>query len=93
MAMACGTALSESDRAKFGLGGLLPPAVQPLSLQVALVLKQMRACHTQLQRYTLLSDLHDHNHTLFYRSETRNPKPEALKPPRSSALNPDPDRP
>jgi len=66
LALAKGTALSEDDRAHFGVSGLLPPVVQSIDRQAALVLKQLRACHSQLDRYTLLSDLQHDNQTLFF---------------------------
>lgn len=66
MALARGTALAEDDRAHFGIRGLLPPVVQSLKLQSSLVLKQLSACHSQLDRYTLLSDLQHDNPTLFF---------------------------
>ena len=65
-AIARGMALTEVERSDFGLRGLLPPAVQSIKVQSALVLKQMRACSTQLDRYTLLSDLQHDNETLFF---------------------------
>ena len=66
MALLRGTAVSEEERSRLGVRGLLPPAVSSLKLQAARVLKQLRACSTQLDRYTLLSDLEHDNQTLFY---------------------------
>lgn len=65
-ALARGTALNVADRDSLGLSGLLPPVVQSLKLQTCLVLKQVRACNTQLERYALLSRVHTENPTLFF---------------------------
>ena len=74
MALARGTALSEDDRALFGISGLLPPVVQSLAVQSALVLEQLRRCHSQLDRYTLLSDLQHDNQTLYFHVVSSNVK-------------------
>jgi malate dehydrogenase (oxaloacetate-decarboxylating)(NADP+) len=74
LAFARGTGLSDEDRACFGVRGLMPPVVQSLKVQSALALKQMRACHTQLDRYTLLADLQHDNETLFFKVVSSNVK-------------------
>jgi malate dehydrogenase (oxaloacetate-decarboxylating)(NADP+) len=61
-----GTAFTEAERRKYGLEGLLPPAVTTLALQVARRRAEIAALNDDLQKYLVLSDLQARNETLFY---------------------------
>jgi malate dehydrogenase (oxaloacetate-decarboxylating)(NADP+) len=74
LAFARGMALDEVERTHFGVRGLVPPAVQSIKVQSALALKQIRACSTKLDQYTLLSDLQHDNETLFFHVISSNVK-------------------
>lgn len=62
-----GTAFSESERAQFGLRGLLPPCVLTMQAQADRVLTNMRTLPTDLEKYVALNALHDRNEALFFR--------------------------
>jgi malate dehydrogenase (oxaloacetate-decarboxylating)(NADP+) len=67
-----GTAFTDAERDAFGLRGLLPPRVMDMELQVSRVLENLRAQHTDLDRYLYLVSLQDRNEHLFYRLITEN---------------------
>jgi malate dehydrogenase (oxaloacetate-decarboxylating)(NADP+) len=61
-----GTAFTEAERRKWGLEGLLPPAITTLPLQVARRRAEIASLADDLQKYLVLSDLQARNETLFY---------------------------
>jgi malate dehydrogenase (oxaloacetate-decarboxylating)(NADP+) len=61
-----GTAFTPDERKRFGLEGLLPPAVSTIALQVARRHEEIAALDNDLQKYLVLSDLQARNETLFY---------------------------
>lgn len=63
-----GTAFSAQARAALGLQGLLPPAIETLTQQVARVMDNLRRQATDLDRYVYLSAVRERNQTLFYRT-------------------------
>ncbi len=61
-----GTAFTDAQRRALGLEGLLPPAVLPITLQVARRHDEIARLDDDLQKYLVLSDLQTRNETLFY---------------------------
>src|SRR5271169_600413 len=61
-----GTAFTPEERRKYGLEGLLPPAVTNIELQVARRHAEIANLDDDLQKYLVLSDLQARNETLFY---------------------------
>ena len=61
-----GVAFTAEERRKYGLEGLLPPAVVSLELQVARLHSQISELQDDLQKYLVLSDLQARNERLFY---------------------------
>jgi malate dehydrogenase (oxaloacetate-decarboxylating)(NADP+) len=61
-----GTTFTAAERRKYGLEGLLPPAVMDIGLQVARRHAEIAALSDDLQKYLVLSDLQARNETLFY---------------------------
>ena len=61
-----GTAFTEAERRKYGLEGLLPPAVASIDLQIARRHSEIANLDSDLQKYLVLSDLQARNETLFY---------------------------
>jgi malate dehydrogenase (oxaloacetate-decarboxylating)(NADP+) len=61
-----GTAFTEAERRKWGLEGLLPPAITTIELQVARRHAEIAALEDDLQKYLVLSDLQARNETLYY---------------------------
>jgi malate dehydrogenase (oxaloacetate-decarboxylating)(NADP+) len=72
-AMNKGTAFTRDERLRFGLEGLLPPAVESLDRQVERVLGHLAAKTSDLERYIYLIGLGDRNETLFYRTAMADP--------------------
>jgi malate dehydrogenase (oxaloacetate-decarboxylating) len=62
-----GTAFSESERAEFGLDGLLPPVVESLEQQVVRAYEAFGRYNDDLGRHIYLRALQDTNEVLFYR--------------------------
>jgi malate dehydrogenase (oxaloacetate-decarboxylating)(NADP+) len=60
------TAFTQEERRKYGLEGLLPPAVTTIELQVARRHAEIANLDDDLQKYLVLSDLQARNETLFY---------------------------
>jgi len=56
-----GTAFTEAERRKYGLEGLLPPAVTNIDLQIARRHNEIAALGDYLQKYLVLSDLQARN--------------------------------
>ena len=61
-----GSAFSEKERAKNGLEGLLPAAVETLDQRVARAAAQCDACPDDLARYVFLAHLQDVDETLYF---------------------------
>ncbi|MEH2473399.1 malate dehydrogenase (oxaloacetate-decarboxylating)(NADP+) [Nitrobacteraceae bacterium AZCC 2161] len=61
-----GTAFTDSERRRWGLEGLLPPAMLPIELQVARRHDELAKLDDDLQKYLVLSDLQARNETLYY---------------------------
>jgi malate dehydrogenase (oxaloacetate-decarboxylating)(NADP+) len=61
-----GTAFTEAERRRYGLEGLLPPAVTTIDLQIARRHAEIASLDSDLQKYLVLSDLQARNETLFY---------------------------
>ncbi len=68
-----GTAFTEEERARRGLEGLLPAAVEDLETQVRRVLGHLAVKPTDLEQYIYLQELCDRNRTLFYAVLMRDP--------------------
>jgi malate dehydrogenase (oxaloacetate-decarboxylating) len=62
-----GTAFDESERAAFGLRGLLPPHIESLEQQSIRAYEGFKAKTTDLERHIYVRQLQDNNETLFYR--------------------------
>lgn len=62
-----GTAFTLEERARLGLIGRLPSAVETLDEQAARCYKQISGYETDLEKYTYLDQLHDRNEVLFYK--------------------------
>lgn len=60
------TAFTEAERERLGLIGLLPDGVETMELQLLRAHRQLDAKTTDLERYIFLSQLLDHDETLFY---------------------------
>ncbi|MEU6371540.1 NAD-dependent malic enzyme [Streptomyces sp. NPDC046909] len=65
-----GTAFSPHERARLGLDGLLPPAVETLKQQVARAYDAFRNYARPLNQHIYLRQLQDTNEVLFYRLVT-----------------------
>jgi malate dehydrogenase (oxaloacetate-decarboxylating)(NADP+) len=68
-----GTAFTREERARLGLEGLLPPAVETLERQVERVLTHLDAKTTDLERYIYFASLQDRNETLFFKTLALDP--------------------
>ncbi|MCF8589037.1 NAD-dependent malic enzyme [Gordonia sp. HY366] len=62
-----GTAFTVDERARLGLVGRLPSAVETLDEQAARCYRQISGYATDLQKYTYLDQLHDRNEVLYYK--------------------------
>lgn len=62
-----GTAFTAAERAKLGLVGRLPAAVETIDEQARRVWAQLQRKQTDLGRYIYLDLLHDRNETLYFR--------------------------
>ena len=62
-----GTAFTESERARFGLDGLLPPQVETIEQQLVRAYKAYQRKDDDLERHIYLRALQDTNEVLFYR--------------------------
>ena len=67
------TAFSAAEKKALGLTGLIPDAQESQDLQLQRVLMQLGHKSTDLDRYIYLTNLLDHNETLFYRTVMSDP--------------------
>lgn len=65
-----GTAFTLEERARFGLTGRLPAAVETLDQQAARAWDQVNEYETDLEKYSYLDSVHDRNEVLFYKIVT-----------------------
>lgn len=61
-----GTAFTHEQRARLGLTGRLPAAVETLDQQVQRSYGQLERFETDLERYVFLDALHQRNETLYF---------------------------
>ena len=62
-----GTAFTLEERAKLGLTGRLPAAVETLDEQAARSYAQLEGYETDLEKYVFLDSLHDRNEVLYFK--------------------------
>ncbi|MEO0998527.1 MAG: NAD-dependent malic enzyme, partial [Pseudomonadota bacterium] len=62
------TAFTEEERDRYGLRGLLPPAVGTQQTQLSRVLENMRRKRDDIERYVFLMALQSRNERLFYKT-------------------------
>lgn len=62
-----GTAFTPEERLHLGIHGLLPSAVETIEEQVARTYEQFVAADSDIEKWALLTLLHDTNEVLFYR--------------------------
>jgi malate dehydrogenase (oxaloacetate-decarboxylating)(NADP+) len=67
------TAFTETERQALGLVGIVPDVTETQDLQLQRVNLQLAQKTTDLERYIYLSNLLDHNETLFYRTIMSDP--------------------
>ena len=67
------TAFTAAERESLGLVGLVPEVTESEDLQLRRVLKQLGDKNTDLERYIFLTQLHDVNEALFYRTLMSDP--------------------
>jgi len=67
------TAFTEAEKHALGLVGLLPDVMESEDLQLQRVNLQLAEKPTDLERYIYLTNLLDHNETLFYRTVMSDP--------------------
>ncbi len=68
-----GTAFTPTERRKYGLGGILPDAVETMETQILRVTGQLESLELPIDQYIYLNGLLDTNETLFYRTITSDP--------------------
>ena len=67
------TAFTEAEKQALGLVGLIPDVTETEDLQLQRVMMQLAQKNTDLERYIYLTNLLDHNETLFYRTVMSDP--------------------
>jgi malate dehydrogenase (oxaloacetate-decarboxylating)(NADP+) len=67
------TAFTDTEKQALGLVGLVPDVTETEELQLQRVMMQLGQKGTDLERYIYLSNLLDHNETLFYRTVMSDP--------------------
>src|ERR1700758_189993 len=67
------TAFTEAEKQALGIIGLVPDVTETEDLQLSRVKLQLGHKNTDLDRYIYLSNLLDHNETLFYRTVMSEP--------------------
>lgn len=67
------TAFTEAERQALGIAGLVPDVTESADVQLKRVKMQLGQKTTDLDRYIYLTNLLDHDETLFYRTITSDP--------------------
>jgi malate dehydrogenase (oxaloacetate-decarboxylating)(NADP+) len=67
------TAFTEAEKQALGIVGLVPDVTETEELQLRRVMMQLGQKNTDLDRYIYLTNLLDHNETLFYRTVMSDP--------------------
>jgi malate dehydrogenase (oxaloacetate-decarboxylating)(NADP+) len=67
------TAFTEAEKQALGLVGLVPDVTETEDMQLRRVLMQLGHKNTELDRYIYLTNLLDHDETLFYRTIMSDP--------------------
>jgi malate dehydrogenase (oxaloacetate-decarboxylating)(NADP+) len=67
------TAFTEAEKQALGLIGLVPDVTESEDVQLSRVMMQLAQKSTDLERYIYLTNLLDHNETLFYRTIMSDP--------------------
>lgn len=67
------TAFTDAEKASLGLVGLVPDVTESEDLQLQRVMMQLGHKATDLDKYIYLTNLLDHNETLFYRTVMSDP--------------------
>ena len=67
------TAFSEAEKQALGIAGLVPDVTEGMDLQLSRVMMQLSHKSTDLDRYIYLTNLLDHDETLFYRTVMSDP--------------------
>jgi len=67
------TAFTEEEKQALGIVGLVPDITESEDLQLQRVMLQLAQKGTDLERYIYLSNLLDHDETLFYRTVMSDP--------------------
>ena len=62
-----GTAFTLEERARYGLTGRLPVAVETLEQQAARAYRQYSGYESDIEKYVYLDQLHNRNEVLYYR--------------------------
>ncbi|STZ52191.1 Probable NAD-dependent malic enzyme 2 [Neisseria dentiae] len=62
-----GTAFTQEERAKLGLTGRLPAAVETLDQQAARTYRQFSEYEKNIEKYIFLDQLHNRNEVLYYK--------------------------
>lgn len=62
-----GTAFTLEERARYGLTGRLPVAVETLEQQAARAYRQYSSYESDIEKYVYLDQLHNRNEVLYYR--------------------------
>ncbi len=62
-----GTAFTADERAKYGLTGRLPVAVETLDQQAARAYRQFASYEDDMEKYIFLDQLHNRNEVLYYK--------------------------
>jgi malate dehydrogenase (oxaloacetate-decarboxylating)(NADP+) len=63
-----GTAFTKEEREEYGLTGLLPDTIETMETQMHRVQIQLDNFELPIQKYIYLTDLLDHNETLFFKT-------------------------
>jgi malate dehydrogenase (oxaloacetate-decarboxylating)(NADP+) len=67
------TAFTEAEKQALGIVGLVPDVTETEDLQLSRIMMQLGHKNTDLDRYIYMSNLLDHNETLFYRTIMSDP--------------------
>jgi malate dehydrogenase (oxaloacetate-decarboxylating)(NADP+) len=67
------TAFTQAEKQALGIVGLVPDVIESMDVQLNRVRMQLGAKTTDLERYIYLTNLLDHNETLFYRTVMSDP--------------------